>query len=235
MSRDALDETKLSKDNAIAIKAFNTRNLQLAEYPYISCMKLCFKRDVTELAACKKPIEGDAWKRLLDHYKSNPVVDDSLPTGYICDYCIKNFVPVYSIPSAKNVVWQDLVDINKVYSALCKLREINPLYREIQLPADASELELNLSITEHITEEANTDEDNCLIDHDDDEKDPMVRKVEKDEAELYKNYTIQLLYGPRQNEKATDLYQMLRINEPAIDGDVNNSTICVSPTFSHLA
>ena len=78
VSRDALDETKLSKDNAIAIKAFN-----------ISCMKLCFKRDVTELAACRKPIEGGAWKRLLDHYKSNPVVDNGLPTGYICDYCIK--------------------------------------------------------------------------------------------------------------------------------------------------
>ena len=89
MSRDALDETKLSIDNAIAIKAFNTRNLQLAEYPCISCMKLCFKRDVTELAACRKPIEGGAWKRLLDHYKSNPVVDNGLPTGYICDYCIK--------------------------------------------------------------------------------------------------------------------------------------------------
>ena len=314
VSHDALDETKLSKDSAIAIKAFNTSNLQLAEYPCISCMKLCFKRDVTELAACKKPIKGDAWKRLLDHYKSNPVVDDGLPTGYICDYCITKFragvlparcilngllfenvpmeiaqlnqyekvliqrakafqvvtkmktvagkrllpshmvskirgstfhlplplqetlkrlptpdqpIPEHgelyillrSIPSAKNVVWQDLVDINKVYRALCKLREINPLYREIQLPADASELELNLSITEHISEEANTDEDNCVIDHDDDEKDPMVRKVEKDEeAELYKNYTIQLLHGPRQNEKATDLYQMLRINEQAIDG-----------------
>ena len=129
------------------------------------------------------------------------------------------YILLRSIPSAKNVVWQDLVDINKVYSALCKLREINPLYREIQLPADASELELNLSITEHVSEEANTDEDNCVIDHDDDEKDPMVRKVEKDEeAELYKNYTIQLLHAPRQNEKATDLYQMLRINEPAIDG-----------------
>ena len=92
VSRDALDETKLSKDNAIAIKAFNTRNLQLAEYPCISCMKLCFKRDVTELAACKKPIKGDVWKR---HYKSNPVVDDGLPTGYICDYCIKNSSTVY--------------------------------------------------------------------------------------------------------------------------------------------
>ena len=54
-------------------------------------MKLCFKREVTELAACKKPIEEDAWKQLLDHYESNPVVDDGLPTGYICDYCIKKF------------------------------------------------------------------------------------------------------------------------------------------------
>ena len=58
------------------------------------------------------------------------------------------YILLRSIPTAKNVVWQDLVDINKVYSALCKLREINPLYHEIQLPADASELELNLSIME---------------------------------------------------------------------------------------
>ena len=91
VSRDALDESKLRKDNAIAINAFNTHNLQLAEYPCISCMKLCFKREVTELAACKNPIEGDAWKQLLDHYETNPVVDDGLPTGYICDYCIKKF------------------------------------------------------------------------------------------------------------------------------------------------
>ena len=267
ITRDALDESQLREDNAIAINAFNARNLQLAEYPCISCMKLCFKREVTELAACKNPIEGNAWKQLLDHYESNPVVDDGLPTGYICDYCIKKFragvlpawcilngllfenVPIEiaqlnqyekvliqrakafqvvtkmktvagkrlppshmvskvrgstfhlplplqetlkrlptpsqpipehrelyillcSIPTAKNVVWQDLVDISKVYSALCKLREINPLYSEIRLPADASELELNLSITEHISEQTNTDDDDddCVVDHDDEEK-----------------------------------------------------------------
>ena len=42
VSCNALDESKIKKDNSIAIKAFNTRNLQLAEYPCISCMKLCF-------------------------------------------------------------------------------------------------------------------------------------------------------------------------------------------------
>ena len=47
----------------------------------------------------------------------------------------------------------------------------------------------------------------------------MVRKVGKDEeAELYKHYTIQTLHAPRQNEKATELYQMLCITEPTIDG-----------------
>ena len=34
---------------------------------------------------------------------------------------------------------------------------------------------------------------------------------------LYQNYTIQPLHAPRDNEKATDLYQMLRINERTLD------------------
>ena len=46
----------------------------------------------------------------------------------------------------------------------------------------------------------------------------MVKKVEgEEEAMLYQNYTIQVLHAPRDNEKATDLYQMLRINEPTLD------------------
>ena len=83
------------------------------------------------------------------------------------------------------------------------------MYFEIQLPANASELELNLSITEHISEETNTDEDNCVIEHDNDEKDPMVRKVEKMKKQ---NYTIQLLHSPRENEKVTQMMCMVDVN-----------------------
>ena len=80
-----------------------------------------------------------------------------------------------------------------------------------------------MAISEHISAEIDMDKDKDVEDHlddnDDDEKDPMVRKVEKDEeAELYKHYTIQAMHAPRQNKKATDLYQMLRVTEPAIDG-----------------
>ena len=91
VSHDVVDESKIKADNSIAIKAFNSRNLKLAEYPCVSCTKLCFKKDVTEIDACKHPIEGEAWNMLMAHYESNPAVDDGLPTGYVCDYCIKKF------------------------------------------------------------------------------------------------------------------------------------------------
>ena len=327
---DALDESKIRKDFTKAMTLFHERNLEHAEYPCISCTMLCFKRQCTKLDACKKPITGIVWQQFLDHYESNPPIDDGLPTGYICNYCLGKFragvlparcvlnglsvgkvpaeiaelnqyekvliqrakafqvvtkmstvagkrlppshmiskvrgstfhlplplqetlkrlptpdqpIPEHgeldillrSIPTAKNVVWQDLVDINKVYKALLKLQESNPLYHNIQLPADASSLNLHLAISEHVistdadaSSEVDTDEDKPVIedcdkndDENDDkggEKDPMVRKIEKEEeADLYKNYTIQALHAPRQNEKATSLYQLLRITEPAMD------------------
>ena len=136
------------------------------------------------------------------------------------------YVLLRSIPTAKNVVWQDLVDIHKIYKTLWKLKEINPLYHEIRLPVDASELDLHLAITEHVSTESagspevSADEDKPSVYDDvtEDDKDPMVRKVEKEEGvELYKNFTTQALHAPRQNEKATDLYQLLQITEPAMD------------------
>ena len=66
------------------------------------------------------------------------------------------YVLLHSIPTAKKVVWQELVDINnKVYKALSKLKEINPLYHKINLPLSASELKLDLAISEHTSTESN--------------------------------------------------------------------------------
>ena len=53
---------------------------------------------------------------------------------------------------------------------------------------------------------------------DEPEREPMVRKIpESDEPELYQDYTIHALHAPRENDKATHLYQLLRINEPPLD------------------
>ena len=327
VSCDVVDESRIKEDHAKALTLFNERNLEHAKYPCISCKMLCYKRQCTKLDACKKPITGIVWQQFLDHYESTPPIDDGLPMGYICNYCLGKFragvlparcvlnglsvgkvpaeiaelnqyekvliqrakafqvvtkmstvagkrlppshmiskvrgstfhlplplqetlkrlptpdqpIPEHgelyillrSIPTAKNVVWQDLVDINKVYKALLKLQEINPLYHNIQLPVDVLSLNLHLAISEHVitdtdaSSEIGTDEDkpvieDCDCNENDDkggDKDPMVRKIEKgEEADLYKNYTIQVLHAPRQNEKATDLYQLLRITEPAMD------------------
>ena len=49
---------------------------------------LCFKRQCTKLDACIKPILEDAWQWFLAHHESAPAVNDGLPTGYICNYCL---------------------------------------------------------------------------------------------------------------------------------------------------
>ena len=62
------------------------------------------------------------------------------------------FVLLQSIPTTKRVVWQNIVDITKVYGALKKLKDINPIYSEINLPALPSGLELGSKISEHVVE-----------------------------------------------------------------------------------
>jgi len=50
------------------------------------------------------------------------------------------------------------------------------------------------------------------------EREPMVCKIPKsDEPDLYHDYMIHALHAPRENEKATHLYQLLHINESPID------------------
>ena len=115
-------------------------------------------------------------------------------------------------------MWQNLVDVTKVYNALDKLKDTNPLYSEIRLPESPTGLALESKISEHVVE-SNPDEDVKTEDETSDAviEDAMIRKIMKEEeAELYKNYTVQALHAPRLNEKATDLYQLLKINDAVV-------------------
>ena len=89
VSSIAIDESLIIKHHSEATEAFNRSSLEVAKYPCISCTKFCYLRKVTEICAIKNPIEGKAWEQFLEHYESNPVVDDGLPDGYLCDYCMK--------------------------------------------------------------------------------------------------------------------------------------------------
>uniref|UniRef100_A0A915KDF0 Uncharacterized protein n=1 Tax=Romanomermis culicivorax TaxID=13658 RepID=A0A915KDF0_ROMCU len=51
--------------------------------------------------------------------------------------CIENLdILVDSYPTKKQVVWRSIVDMKKVYNALKKLKEINPLYEKIGIKTD---------------------------------------------------------------------------------------------------
>ena len=154
------------------------------------------------------------------------------PTQPILDHG-ELFVLLRNIPTTKKVVWQNIVDITKVYGALKKLKDINPIYSEINLPALPSNLEIGSKISEHVVESDPNEDKNT--DDEIGDGNAMVRKVAKDEeAELYKNYTIQTLHPPRVNEKATDLYQLLKIIEPPLDARCKQlEEMCFPSIFTH--
>ena len=92
-------------------------------------------------------------------------------------------------------MWQDLVNMQKVYSALYQLKEINPLYNAINLPNSASGLQLDQKISEHIDENPNNDD--LITDNKDTsravgldlpDREAMAKKIEEEEeAMLYQN------------------------------------------------
>jgi len=66
-----------------------------------------------------------------------------------------------SIPNKSNIVWQEMVNVNKVHRALSKLKELNPLYQHISLPKVATDLHIQERIGEIeaiIESEAATDD-----------------------------------------------------------------------------
>ena len=325
-----IDESKILETYMNAFVAYNNRCLDCAEFPCMSCNKLCFKRECVLLERCRAPIAGHAWDLLMEYLESHPAPDDALCTGYICKFCIEKFrngtipsrcmlnglsfesVPnevaqlnqhervliqrakafqvvikmqtvagkrlppshkvskvkgstfhlplplnetlkrlpgpeealplsgelyilLRSIPTNKKIIWQDLVDINTAYSSLSKLKEINPLYTQINLPGSVSDLNMCDKITECIVTAPSADSDDELVIDEEPEREPMVREIpESEEQELYHDYTIHALHAPREDEKAVHLYQLLRINESPIDVRCKQlDMLCFPDLFPH--
>ena len=117
------------------------------------------------------------------------------------------FILMRSVLSKSNIIWQDLVDVQKVYNALLKLKEINPLYALIQLPGTPEGLDVSDRIDEGSYGESLSKSGEAMIEE----------VAEHEEGLYYEQYTINPLHAPRENKKATALYQMLRINETPLD------------------
>ena len=69
----------------------------------------------------------------------------------------KLFILQRSVPTQNKIICQDLVDVKKVYRALCKLKTINPLYAQINLPKSALDFELADKFNECIITHTSSD------------------------------------------------------------------------------
>ena len=129
------------------------------------------------------------------------------------------YILMRSIPTKANMIWQDLVDVHKVYNALRKLKQINHLYSAIVMPGEPHELQLEKQIEEFSATSG----------------DAMIQQIpESEETTLYEQYTINILHAPRQNEKATALYQLLKVNEAPLDSRTKHvDMLCFPDLYSH--
>ena len=277
-SSSVIDESIILKTYMNAFVVYKNRCSEWAEFPCISCTKLCFKRECLFLDRCKQPVTGIAWNSFIQYLDTHPAPDDSLHTGYICKFCIEKFrnntvpsrcmlnglsfesvpaeiiqlnqhervliqrakafqvvtkmrtvagkrlppshkvskvkgstfhlplplnetlkrlpspeepLPVNgelyiilrSLPTEGKVIWQDMVDINKVYRALSKLKNINPIYSQINLPEVASDLNLSGKITECVVTDPSDDCDSDTLINEEPEREPMVREIPESEEQ----------------------------------------------------
>ena len=83
-----LNEQYIYKAYEKAFLKFNEKCLEVAKYPCMSCDKLCFKRECAEMNRLKVIPKK---QNFLDFIESRTEFDDSLPNGYICDYCLEYF------------------------------------------------------------------------------------------------------------------------------------------------
>ena len=115
---------------------------------------------------------------------------------------------------------------------MATLKAINPLYAQINLPKSASDFNLCDTITQCIISNQTTHSGDDLITDEEREREPMVSEVpESEEQDLYHDYTI---HAPRENEKASHLYQLFRINGSPIDAHSKQlDLLCFPDLYPH--
>ena len=87
----SIDENNVLKTFMKAYVSYKKRCSEFAEFPCMSCNKLCFKRECVLLERCRIPVTGNAWKFFTEYLDVHTFPDDSLSAGYICKFCIDKF------------------------------------------------------------------------------------------------------------------------------------------------
>lgn len=120
------------------------------------------------------------------------------------------YIMVRGTPTKKKIIWEDLVCLNKIHTALTVLKnKDNKLYRQIKLPNEAARL---------LDQVHNDIEHNIEADDIVEPEDPFLRRIDTEaDADYHSQYTIYPLHENRQNVQVSALYQMARVEAASID------------------
>ncbi|XP_014299180.2 uncharacterized protein LOC103578710 [Microplitis demolitor] len=81
-----LNEGTIQNEFKSAFIAFTKRSLELPRYKCISCQKLSFRKEVTDLSKLHNPISGEIWNDLIQFINEK---DPTMNSNFICNYCLK--------------------------------------------------------------------------------------------------------------------------------------------------
>ncbi|KYN06207.1 hypothetical protein ALC62_02854 [Cyphomyrmex costatus] len=137
------------------------------------------------------------------------------------------YILVRSIPKKSKTVWENLVNINKVYKALQWYKDNNPHYSDIRLPASSGDL-INDEFPETEYQIVNDESDEIdevvedTVQHNKVNNVPTVLKRKAFQITEYSvindQYIIYQMHAKRiDNESALRLYQMLKIEDVPMD------------------
>jgi len=141
------------------------------------------------------------------------------------------FILVRGVPTKSKIIWEEIVNVKKIFDALTWLKSNNALYSHIILPNDHSELPSpKLKNSEFQVEETAINEsDNELLNNSvedakndlevafEGQQKAMLTQITDKNDNYYKQYTIYSLYEKKANKTSTALYQMLKIQDLFLD------------------
>ena len=84
----SIDENNVLKTFMKAYVSYKKCCSEFAEFPCMSCNKLCFKQ---ECVLFRIPVTENAWKLFTEYLDVHTFPDDSLSAGYISKFCIDKF------------------------------------------------------------------------------------------------------------------------------------------------
>lgn len=148
------------------------------------------------------------------------------------------YILVRGIPTkTSKIIWEEIVNVKKVFEALTWLKRNNPLYNHIILPDTHDGLCLD-KLNNPEFEMQETENDNQSVSDDDhklcantemqgvrnnveavaeNERQAMLTQITDDSDSYYEQYTIYPLYEKKVCKTATALYQMLKIQDLPLD------------------